>query len=215
MLLIPAVNAQDCDGYFPYKEGTTFEITQYDKKDKVTGRIVYKVTDVDASSQTATYEFEMFDKKDESIMTSSFSAECTGEGIIVDANYMVNPEMIGNYQNMEMTITGDNLEIPNNLSVGQTLPDAAVYVAVDMSPIKMNLTSQIQNRKVTAKESVTTPAGTFDCHVLEYETETKVGIKVTTTNKQWLAPKVGVIKDESYNKSGKLMGYSLLTMYSE
>jgi hypothetical protein len=38
--------AQDCNAYFPYKEGYTIEMMHYDKKDKLSGSSVQKVKSI-------------------------------------------------------------------------------------------------------------------------------------------------------------------------
>ncbi|MFD2312589.1 hypothetical protein ACFSKX_19395, partial [Microbulbifer halophilus] len=108
-----------------------------------------------------------------------------------------------------------NVEFPNNLKVGQTLKDANLKMTLNMSGIKMNMTMDMLNRTVDAKESVTTTAGTFDCFVLSYDTEMKMGMKMNFKNKEWIAKGVGVVKSENYNKKGKLMGYSELTSFTK
>jgi hypothetical protein len=76
------------------------------------------------------------------------------------------------------------------------------------------MTVTITDRKVVGKESVTTPAGTFDCFKITsnstIKTKTVVGITMEFSAIEWLAPKAAIVKSESYKK-GKLQGYTLLT----
>ena len=39
----------------------------------------------------------------------------------------------------------------------------------------------------------------------------KMGLKQSFEIKEWIAEGVGAVKSETYNKNGKLMGYSELT----
>lgn len=41
----------------------------------------------------------------------------------------------------------------------------------------------------------------------------KMGFKSTGTSKQWIAKEVGMVKQEEYNKKGKLMSSSQLTAF--
>ena len=43
------------------------------------------------------------------------------------------------YQDMEVDLSGTNLYLPNNLTVGQTLPDADLLMNVSMTPINMKI----------------------------------------------------------------------------
>jgi len=75
----------------------------------------------------------------------------------------------------------------------------------------MNMTISITNRKVEAVENVTTPAGTFECYKISYDIATKMMINVKMKGTEWYAKNVGLVKSESYNNDGKLMGSNLLT----
>ncbi|MCF6348980.1 MAG: DUF3108 domain-containing protein [Flavobacteriaceae bacterium] len=70
------------------------------------------------------------------------------------------------------------------------------------------------NGKVEKREEITIPAGTFDCYVISFETEFKMGIKRKGKTRQWLAKGVGIVKTEDYNKKGKVISKSVLTKFS-
>ena len=77
----------------------------------------------------------------------------------------------------------------------------------------MNISVTISDRKVVAEETLNTPAGEFDCAVLEQTVSTKMMMSIIMESKEWYTPGVGMIKSESYRK-GKLTGYSLLTAFN-
>lgn len=202
-----------CSKYYPMQEGAEFQITVYDKKDKPSGVLDYIVKDV--SGDTATFFFEMRDEKGKLLASSEYGVTCKEDGVSIDFNSLITPGMLEQYKDMEVEMTGTDLELPNNLSPGQTLPDADFLMNIKMSPINMKMSSRFFNRKVAEKESLTTPAGTFDCHVITYDQESKMGIKFTGSSKQWLAEGIGMVKQESYNKKGELMGMSVLTKFKK
>lgn len=117
------------------------------------------------------------------------------------------------FKDMDTEVTGTNLVLPNNLSVGQTLPDASIDIKISMSGINMDVATKIINRKVIGRESITTPAGTFDCYVITSTTELAMtmGMNQSSNAKEWIAEGVGMVKHEDYNKKGKLTNSSLLT----
>ena len=116
---------------------------------------------------------------------------------------------------MEVDITGTNIELPNNLHEGQTLPDAHMDMNISMGPITMKMSVRMVNRKVEGKETVTTPAGTFECMIIAYDAEMKMsGVNKIGHLKQWMAEGVGMVKSEEI-KNGKIMGSSLLTEFSK
>jgi hypothetical protein len=107
------------------------------------------------------------------------------------------------------------------LSVGQTLKDGFIEMKVSTQPgFGMNTTITINNRKVESKETVTTPAGTFDCFKISYNinAQTKMmGMNMNNLMKaeEWVSEGVGVVKTSSYNSKGSLMGYTLLSRYEK
>ncbi|KAA5826178.1 hypothetical protein FPF71_05035 [Algibacter amylolyticus] len=202
-----------CKAYYPFEEGVTFEITNYNKKGKKEGVVNYEVTNI--VGNTATIKTIIYDAKGKEVTTTSYDIMCDGNTVSIDFKSMINPDMLKQYKDMEMEVTGTNIELPNDLQVGQSLKDANMNMAINMGGINMNMSVNIVNRKVDQKESITTPAGTFNCFALSYDNEMKMGMKITFKIKEWIAEGVGVVKSESYNKNGKLMGYSELTSFKK
>jgi len=209
-----SVFAQDCKLYFPENIGTVREMTNYDKKDKVTGRVVQTILDKDVNGQNISLSVEtvIYDDKDNEFSRSSIEVGCENGVFKIDMSDYLS-EMLEAYQTMEVELQGDNLQFPGKISVGDELPDGNMNIQVSNSGITMvNMDVIIKNRKVLAKEKVTTDAGTFDCYKISYETDAKTRMMtVTTQGVEWIAEGVGVIRSESYNKRGKMTGYSLLT----
>lgn len=202
-----------CAVYYPFEEGTKFEITNYNKKGKKEGLVKYDITNIE--NNIATIKTTIYDAKGKEITTTSYKIMCEGNSISIDFKSMMNQDMFKQYKDMEMDITGNNIELPNDLQVGQTLKDANMNMAIDMGGMKMNMSIDFINRKINKKESITTPAGTYNCFAISYDSEMKIGVKMTFKIKEWIAEGVGVVRNESYNKSGKLMGYSQLTSFSK
>ena len=209
-LVISAQN--NCSKFYPMEEGTKFQITSYDKKDNPSAVIDYIVKE--SSGDTAVIYYDMHDEKGELVLNSEYSIQCENDGISIDFRSLAAPGMMEQYKDMEVDITGTNLYLPNNLSAGQVLPDADLLMNVSMEPITMKLTVKIFNREVIGEENVTTPAGTFNCVILSQNTESKMGVKVSGSSKEWYAPEVGLVKQESYNKKGKKISSSVLTAFN-
>jgi hypothetical protein len=194
-------------------EGTKFQITMYNKKDKMSGVMDYEVKEV--SGNTATMFYEMADEKGKMITSSEYGITCSDDGVTIDFSSMMSPGVMGQYEDMEVEMSGTDLLFPNNLSVGQSLPDADVLMTVKMPPMNMKMTMKFLNRKVEGNETVSTPAGDFECYVITYDTESKMGIKMTMSSKLWLSEGYGMVKQENYNKKGALIGSSVLTSFEK
>lgn len=119
---------------------------------------------------------------------------------------------------MDIKVDADQLDYYANLSVGQNLKDATMLIdvaatgaetAMSMSMLKMVV--NITNRKVEAKETITITADTFDCYKITYDVEMKTIVKIQAKAVEWFCPGLGMVKQESYNKNGKLTGSSELS----
>lgn len=211
------VAQNNCSKYYPLNEGTKFQFTVYDKKDKPTGVIDYEVVKVQGSGndKTGTINSTMTDGKGKKIGDLSFTVSCNGEMASIDFKSMINPQIFEQFGEMDYELSGTNMEWPNNLSVGQQLPDATMDMKLSMGGMNMNITTTITDRKVLGKEEITTPAGTFDCFILTATTNTKMGISQSSTSKSWVAEKIGPVKSETYNKKGNVESRSLLTKFEE
>ena len=216
--LITDISAQEsCSTYYPFKKGTSFEITSYGKKDKVAAVSKYQVVNVEQTSngEVATVSAQIEDDKNKPLAESTFDVNCSNGKTSIDYKSLVPTELFEQYKDMDYKLSGTNLEIPNDLQVGQTLPDADMIMNVNMAGIGMTLEFSMINRKVIDKESVTTPAGTFDCLVITYDTEMKMGMKKSGSSKQWISEGVGMVKQEDYNAKGKETSSSMLTAFSD
>lgn len=213
-----AVAQSGCSQYYPLVDGASFQYTSYDKKGKEEGQIDYKVTNVNGSGDniSATMVMEISDTKGNTY-SSDYDITCDGNVVRIDFKSLMNEQMLSQFGDMEMDVTGTDMELPNNLSVGQELPDSNMNLKMKMGgAMNMNMNVETLNRKVEKKESVTTPAGTFECYVVYSETRTKMMMtNQTMPSRVWLAEGVGMVKQESYNKSGKLMASSVLTRFSK
>lgn len=214
-----AIAQNNCSKYYPLEEGSTFQYTIYNKKGKEDGTTDYSVTNVNNSSgqTSATFKMQYTDSKGKNSYNSEYDITCTGGGIKIDYLSILPKQMITQYEDMgvEMDITGTDIELPNDLSVGQKLNDANVACSINMSGIKMNINVDMVNRQVAAKESVTTPAGTFDCYVLTETSKSKtMGANIEMQSKMWLAEGIGMVKQEMSKKNGDLMSRTELSKYN-
>lgn len=214
LLCTLSLQSQSCDSFYPMQEGIKFEHTSYSAKDKVTGIQRHEILQIESSgsSMTANVRVTSLDKKEKELSTTEYEMICENDQFHLDMRSML-ATMDNASFNMNMNVESENLAFPANLSEGQELPDASLKVTMDngtgfsIGGISVNIT----DRKVVSKESVTTPAGTFDCFVLSQKEASKImGIKVNTESKNWYAKGVGFVRGEYYRK-GKLQEYSVLT----
>ncbi|ASO03983.1 TapB family protein [Arenibacter algicola] len=212
--------SQNCSKYYPMEEGTSFQYTMTNKKGKTEGITDYSITNVENTGgvTTASMNMKFTDEKGKEIFVSDYKLSCTGDVVKIDYNSLVPAQMMKQYTDMgvEMEISGTDIELPNNLSVGQGLDDANVAISIKMTGMNMNIKVDQLNRIVEKKESVTTPAGTYECYVITQDNVSEtMGVKQTMQSKLWLAEGVGMVKQETYNKKGDLMSKSELTSFKK
>ena len=215
---IISLTAQDnCSKFYPMTEGVSMEYTNYNKKGKVEGISSYKVTETNTvgSTTNATMAINLKDEKGKEIYSTDYKLSCTGNMVTLDYESLLPSDMMNQYGDMDIEISGNDIEIPNDLSVGQNLNDANVTMKIGMSGINMNIAVDMLNRKVEKQESVTTPAGTYDCFVVYSENQSKMMMaNQVYPSRVWLAEGIGMVKQETYKKNGDLMSSTILTAYS-
>ena len=211
---LASLQAQSCEAYFPSEAGTVIELTSYDRKEKKeTGQTIYEIQDVseaDGATQID-YRTTQLGADGEELFQADSKATCTGSDITMEVEAFLNPASLASFASTEISITGDPMVLPYPMSPGQELPDASFTVSSSVMPIKM--TSDVYNRRVVGTEALTTPAGTFDCVVVEYDSDVKMGLTISASVKQWYAEDVFLVRQETYNKRGKLTGVMVLTRF--
>jgi hypothetical protein len=211
---IAVLIAQDCPMFYPDRENTQMEYKQYDKKGGLTGSSVQKITSIkkSATSTEVAIVSMSFDAKGKNIGSANLKARCEGGIFYIDMSNYLNQQSTDAYKDMEMSVEGGNLEMPSGMKAGEALKDGDLKMSFSSGGVTvMNMSVSITNRKVEAVESLTTPAGTFECYKISYDIATKMMISVKMKGIEWYAKGVGLVKSETYGKDGKLQGSTLLT----
>ena len=206
-----------CNSFVPFKENVKYEYEMFDKKEKLTFRMSHTLKNVSGSGENmeATMEQEIFDaKKGDKISVSNLKWACENGTLHFDMRSMTlmgegGQEVNMGEAGMSADVTGDELDLPSDLSVGQTLKDVTYNVKVSMGTLTlMNRTYTVKDRKVESQESLTTPAGTFDCYKVTFVTTGDKG--GASKSAIWYAKDAGMIKTENYKDDGKLLNRQVL-----
>ncbi len=221
LLSLPSLSdiwAQDCTtGFYPFQTGTVIEQSQYDKKGKISSVSTSKITAVTPTADgfKIGMHIQVKDDKGKEINATESAVECRN-GVY----YFQFSDLFANFMNsgnaglsgMDMILSGDAMDMPSALSVGQTFADATSQIQFVMNGIDlMNFQFTTRNRKVEARESITTPAGTFDCFKLTYDLDVKMLGSRTMQVKSWWALGTGMVRQESFNAKGESEGKTELT----
>ena len=103
---------------------------------------------------------------------------------------------------------GFGILIPGNLKAGSLLKCGKIHdVAKGGLGTKLVVDSEYRDWRVVGNETISTPAGVFDCVKLEGFLSFKDGITSVEPSKEyitmWLARGVGIVRYEKYNTEAK------------
>jgi hypothetical protein len=200
-----ALYAQDCSNYYYLQNNKTIELTMKSRKGKDDGKVVYNIKDVKKSggATTATLHSEIFDKKGKSLAKSVAAVKCKGGNLMMDIRMFI-PSGQGQQVDPASAKFDDvYIEYPGNMKVGDALNDGRMSGDVKMQGgMEARMEMEITNRSVVAKESVTTPAGTWECFKITYNSKfttriAGIGIPIKMEITEWYAPGFGLVKSES------------------
>lgn len=210
-------NAQsDCSAFFTMEKGAFWEVNHYNKKGVLTSVSAQEVGIVEMLDGTWEAQIQQKIKDDQGNTTTegNFRMRCKDGTVFFDVADMLNPEMKEGLGELEMSITGNALELPSRLEVGQSLPDGFTEIKAGPQGVTIiTLRFEMTDRKVAAKENITVPAGKFDCYKITYTLNTKTILPKTFTSAVWYSEKVGMVKSETYDKKGNLESRSELARF--
>lgn len=198
--------------FFPTKVGTILVYKTFDKKDKETNTLKYTIKNstVSGNDMDITYQCESYDAKQKSIYKEDITIHKKGDKLYFDMSNFINKAALQKNGEIspEVTVTGNNLEMPSNPKEGDLLPDATVTMAMSLGFMTMKMSATVANRKLEAIENITVKGGTFKCYKFTSDvTSTAMGMKMSFKNKDWYSKGIGVVRTESYDKNGKLQSH--------
>lgn len=211
------VFAQDCVSYMPMKQGAIWETQHFDAKNKLSSTVKSQVKDktTNGSSIKLSVESESFDSKGKTLGKNTYSAGCDNGVFFIDMRGNMDQNGMNSFKDMQVTVNADNLDFPKDPQTGQTLKPGKFSIngQVQGMPGGFKMTVDVYNRKVEGKESITAPAGTYDCVKISYDMKTNMMGEIITKGVEWYAKDVGLVKSETYDSKGKIMGSSLLSVF--
>lgn len=205
-----SVYAQDCSSYYFLQEGKKLEMTIYNKRGKTQGKQTIHVKELNKSgdSFTSNVEIQLYDEKDKPINSSEVAFQCKN-GVFM-MNMKLNMPSSAQSGNITASTEEFYMEYPSSMNAGDVLRDGVMEMDIEANNMKQHIKVLTSNRKVEGKETITTPAGSWDAYKISYTSKveiTTMGIKIPANVEgvEYFVPGFGVVKTE--NKQG----YTLLT----
>lgn len=204
--------------FFPTTPGKKMEMTHYDKTSKPVMVVKNQLEKVNTNAQETEIIFksESYNPKGKLMYKADQKIVCKNGTVYLDARNWSGPSMMQqNIPNIKTVLSGEGVAYPSSLAVGQKLPDADLEIQSILEGSSMPIASfkiKITDRKVEGKQTVQTPAGTFECFKIIYKGDIKAGFVNQNINYvEYIAKNVGVVKLEAFGKDGTLESYHMLT----
>lgn len=212
-----SMKAQPCEGFFPMNKGSIMETTTFNEKGKSQTVSTITIQDIvnTGNGVKLSIHADIVDEKGKSVSSADYDAKCSNGSFSIDMKSMLSPEQLKSSKDMTVTIEADDIVYPLDFTVGEMLKDAHLKMNVSMNNMNMpGTTIDITNRKIEGKETITTPAGSFECLKISSNIKIKNIIGYEMKSIEWISKGNGVIRTESY-RGDKMKGYSLLTKLSK
>ena len=212
-----SMKAQPCEGFFPMNKGSIMETTTFNEKGKSQTVSTITIQDIVSigNGVKLSIHADIVDEKGKSVSSADYEAKCSNGSFSIDMKSMLSPEQLKSSKDMTVTIDADDIVYPLDFTVGEMLKDAHLKMNVSMNNMNMpGTTIDITNRKIEGKETITTPAGSFECLKISSNIKIKNIIGYEMKSIEWISKGNGVIRTESY-RGDKMKGYSLLTKLSK
>lgn len=195
------VSAQDMDtsSFAPLTKGMVLTYHNLDGDGNITSKYIITVSEMEGTFTKGRLVMsqEFFDSKGAPLFKDN---NVPMEVITGGKNTITKLDDAGKVMKVQDLMSkGDASSIPSVLTVGSVIPDGIVDVNVGMMSAKI-LTS---DRKVTDEKTITTPAGSFKCYLIEENLSTKTIISKNEDVKTWYAKGIGCVKQEVYDKKGR------------
>lgn len=189
--------------YFPDKAGSTL---YYERSDAGNGKTVWKhemrILKENVSKDGREMEcMSHFTKPGgNQAMDVKYKTIIDGEGNVTSDLAASLVSAIRNFfPKMEIKAEFSPTTLPATLIPGNELPDASSEISIKGKVFSVN----VNERKVLREETITTPAGTFDCIVVtEHKTEKFTLYNRDTISYTWYAKGVGMVRHDTW-KNGK------------
>lgn len=220
----------NCSDFSWFSKGAVLEYEAFDSKGKLEGGLKMQVLDLQnkGSATLADVRATMSSPNFEDIAYSMVYI-CDGDQIYMDIASMMKAMMEKNpalnekrlqesLNNLDFEIDQGFASFPKKMYPGMKLEDLSFGFTANVAGNEMAFRTLVVDRQVLSRETVTTKAGTFDC--LKIRSVSKTSIAVMGVNQKmpenteylWIAPGIGMVKQETHSKDKKGTSIQLKTL---
>ena len=206
-----------CSKMIFFQKGAEVEATSYNAEGKEISKQITKILEVRNENGVTVADVEGTDRLNngEEKPAMHYSYKCDGDKIYFDIASMFRSEK----KDGDAGFESSTIEYPINVKEGETLPDVTGVMRSEKDGKTSEMKYHFKDRKVAAKEEITTAAGTWNCYKISNTVEVELNIPGLDENSKrlmkemqsktknetftWFAPEFGIVKMEMY-LNGKL-----------
>ena len=213
-LLLPALSCLAQEPYYNTKAGT---VLRYERHKASSGKLI-QTTRIDVDSVLNTTEgrrvyyvmlIEKGNGRDLYGGPLSHFVDINRQGdVMTDLGGFAELAMKNLFPQANVRSEGTMAVMPSHIEPGDTLPDAHAEIYAGI----LKFTLDVRERTVLRYETITTPAGTFDCIVArEHKIENGPMRHHDNWSDNWYVRGIGYIRHDIYDKDMKLEASEVLT----
>ncbi len=206
--------AQRDNTFLPSKRNFKIKYVTYDCKDRREYSEVWQLIGKSKQNKLIQYNIESeITTRKQNTFYQYFRLVSKDSIFYIGSERYLNPIKLDSYQRMVIKINSDSVAIPIRPKIGQMLPEATCQACIlrGTGSVLMSMNVLLVNRTVDAIESISTPAGTFNCYKIATEKISYSGIRKRKTKLfEWYSINVGLVRMEEYHSNGKLISYKLI-----
>ncbi len=212
------LKAQDCTYSFPFIKGSGMEMLQYNKNNKVIGKVFYTIDSV-YEIRTIKYAIissRTYNLKNKELSNYSYTINCCKSNLTISSLSLFDPSEFDSYEEYDTTIYEASYNITSNMNVDTLLSDASFnFTAFQLQNSVFEFKMDCRKRKVVSKEIISTAIGDFECFKIESNI---IIVGKSLINKYTIKSKIedyytkgiGLIKRNLYDDNDKLINVYLL-----
>ena len=205
------VKGQNCPDLFELPKNARYEYDLLDKKQKSIGRVRNIVLSQapDSMQTELVIKTGIYKGKNKLKHSGDFYIRCNNDSVYYDKMLLQDFETLQSFEGKETIIEGTDVLWPLKMEPEQRLPEGNLHISVLVfNRVVATINHRVYDRKVLGSETITTPAGTFNCYKISYKYEVVLTGNDMTLKKrdyitEYFSPKHGIIKTQFISKSGR------------
>ncbi|MCC3157038.1 hypothetical protein LJ737_07300 [Hymenobacter sp. 15J16-1T3B] len=209
----PTGAAPSCEHPFGLSDGTELTYQLLNEKNKPEGLQILKVARItphEAAKKAPAYtevllKSSLYDASNRLQRNDEYVYLCRRDTVLTDGRLLLDPAMLRSFRDRRFAYEPVHLAWPNQPTAG-ALPGGKLTVQVSSPSVDIaQVITDVSERRLSGPESITTPAGTFQCYKVEsryeYVTQARADIARRSVKRvvDYYAPGVGMVRSEMHD----------------